>query len=89
VKAGGKNQTSRRSGSLLACLLIRRRATQQYASLFHEPRFLLTWWSCQRCLRKPTIAQLRERMAEVISLIMEDIEEEHARNPKKIVEVVV
>ena len=36
-----------------------------------------------------TIPQLKERMAEVISLIMEDIEEEHAKNPKKIVEVVV
>ena len=36
-----------------------------------------------------TIPQLKERMAEVISLIMEDIEEEHTKNPKKIVEVVV
>ena len=31
---------------------------------------------------------LKKRMKEVIDLILEDIEEEHARNPKKIIEVV-
>ena len=36
-----------------------------------------------------TVPALRARMVEVISLIMEDIEEEHAKNPKKIIEVVV
>ena len=36
-----------------------------------------------------SIPELKERMAEVISLIMEDIEEEHSKNPKTIIEVVV
>ena len=36
-----------------------------------------------------TIRELKERMAEVISLMMEDTEEEHSKNPTKIVEVVV
>jgi len=37
-----------------------------------------------------TVPALKERMAEVISLMMADIEEEHAKNPrKKIVEVIV
>ncbi|MBI2648076.1 MAG: type II toxin-antitoxin system HicB family antitoxin [Thaumarchaeota archaeon] len=36
-----------------------------------------------------SLPKLKERMAEVISLIIEEIEEEHARNPKKIIEVVV
>lgn len=36
-----------------------------------------------------TLAQLKKRMAEVIELIMEDIEEEYTRNPDKIIEVVV
>ncbi len=36
-----------------------------------------------------SIPALRERMAEVISLIMEEIEEEHAQHPKEIIEVVV
>lgn len=36
-----------------------------------------------------SIIELKKRMAEVISLIMEDIEEEHTRNPQKIIEVVV
>ncbi len=35
-----------------------------------------------------TLGQLRKRMAEVIDLILEDIEEEHAKNPKRIIEVV-
>lgn len=32
-----------------------------------------------------SLPKLKERMAEVISLIIEEIEEEHARNPKKII----
>ena len=36
-----------------------------------------------------TLSQLKKRVGEVIGLIMEDIEEEHAKNPDKIVEVVV
>jgi predicted RNase H-like HicB family nuclease len=36
-----------------------------------------------------SVAALKTRMAEVISLILEDIEDEHAKNPKKIIEVVV
>ena len=36
-----------------------------------------------------TPSQLKKRMAEVIGLILEDIEEEHANNPDKILEVVV
>ncbi len=36
-----------------------------------------------------SVIELKKRMAEVISLIMEDIEQEHARNPRKIIEVVV
>ena len=36
-----------------------------------------------------TIPELKERMAEVIALIIEEIEEEHAKNPKSIIEVVV
>jgi predicted RNase H-like HicB family nuclease len=36
-----------------------------------------------------SISELKERMAEVISLIMEDIEDEHSKNPKTIIEVVV
>lgn len=36
-----------------------------------------------------TLNQLKKRMSEVIGLIIEDIEEEHAKNPDKIVEVVV
>ncbi len=34
-----------------------------------------------------TLAGLKERMVEVIDLILEDIEEEHSKNPKKIIEV--
>lgn len=36
-----------------------------------------------------SIPELKERMTEVISLIIEEIEEEHAKNPKDIIEVVV
>ena len=36
-----------------------------------------------------TPGQLKKRLAEVIGLILEDIEEEHAKNPDKILEVVV
>lgn len=35
-----------------------------------------------------TLDELRKRMAEVIDLILEDIEEEHSKNPEKIIEVV-
>lgn len=35
-----------------------------------------------------TLKELKERMVEVIDLILEDIEEEHSKNPKKIIEVV-
>lgn len=35
-----------------------------------------------------SLEQLKKRMAEVIDLILEDIEEEHAKNPEKIIEVV-
>ena len=34
------------------------------------------------------VGELKERMSEVIDLILEDIEEEHAKNPEKIIEVV-
>jgi predicted RNase H-like HicB family nuclease len=36
-----------------------------------------------------SIPELKQRMAEVISLIIEEIEQEHARNPRDIIEVVV
>jgi len=36
-----------------------------------------------------TVPALKERMAEVISLVIQDIEEEHAKNPRKIIEVIV
>lgn len=36
-----------------------------------------------------SVTELKQRMAEAISLIMEDIEEEHSKNPEKIIEVVV
>ena len=35
-----------------------------------------------------SIDELRERMAEVIDLILDDIEEEHTKNPGKIIKVV-
>ena len=35
-----------------------------------------------------TLEQSKERMAEVIDLILEDIEEEHVKNPERIIEVV-
>jgi len=36
-----------------------------------------------------TLGQLKKRMTEVISLILEDIEKEHTKSPDKILEVVV
>lgn len=36
-----------------------------------------------------TLGQLKKRMTEVISLILEDIEKEHMKSPDKILEVVV
>ncbi len=35
-----------------------------------------------------TLEQLKKRIVEVIDLILEGIEEEHAKNPEKIIEVV-
>ena len=35
-----------------------------------------------------TLEELKARMAKVIDLILEDIEEEHSKNPEKIIEVV-
>jgi predicted RNase H-like HicB family nuclease len=35
-----------------------------------------------------TLGELKQRMSEVIDLILDDIEQEHAKNPRKIVEVV-
>jgi predicted RNase H-like HicB family nuclease len=36
-----------------------------------------------------TIAKLKKRMVEVIGLIIEDIEAEHTKNPKKVIEITV
>ncbi len=35
-----------------------------------------------------TLSELKKRMSEVIDLILDDIEQEHAKNPEKIIEVV-
>lgn len=36
-----------------------------------------------------TIPELKQRMTEVISLILDEIEDEHSKNPKTIIEIAV
>jgi len=50
-------------------------------------------WVDAKNFRAPSLrrrpSQLKERIAEAISLMIEDIEEEHAKNPGKTIEVTV